>query len=260
MKRTDNVRPNTHRRASARTAATVTAIAVAVGLGAPAASAATPAASLDFSTGSSQPQVSGVDAQQLIAAVRGLAESADSVINKSVVPKVENGDDAIRIVLDPQSIPAIADAFLPKTSGHMSPVHGQHMDGRKVVFPTSGQLTSTYGTRWGAMHNGIDIANPIGTPIYAVMDGEVISSGAARGYGNWIRIRHDNGEISVYGHMSANSLQVGVGERVTAGQQIAAIGNEGQSTGPHLHFEIWPDGVSATDPQAWFQQTGITVR
>ena len=89
------------------------------------------------------------------------------------------------------------------------------------------------------------------------MDGEVISSGPAQGYGNWIRIKHDDGSISVYGHMQASSLLVGVGERVTAGQQIASIGSEGQSTGPHLHFEIWPDGANATDPKPWFAGNGI---
>ncbi|QNE89187.1 M23 family metallopeptidase [Corynebacterium incognita] len=240
--------------------ATAAAIALALGLGAPVASAATPAATLDFSTGSSKPQVSGVDNQQLFAALRGLAESADSVMNADVIPKIESTDGSINIVLDPQSIPALAEAFAPDTSGTMTAERGQHADGRTVVFPTSGTFTSGYGQRWGAVHNGIDIANPIGTPIYAVMDGTVIDSGPARGYGNWIRIQHDNGEISVYGHMSANTLAVGVGERVTAGQQIAAIGNEGQSTGPHLHFEIWPNGASASDPVTWFQQAGITVR
>lgn len=108
------------------------------------------------------------------------------------------------------------------------------------------------------MHNGIDIANPIGTPIVSVMDGTVISSGPpAQGFGNWIRVQHDDGSVSVYGHMQASSLLVGVGERVSAGQQIASIGSEGQSTGPHLHFEIHPDGTTPVDPQAWFAEQGI---
>ena len=87
------------------------------------------------------------------------------------------------------------------------------------------------------------------------MDGTVINSGPASGYGQWIRIQHDDGSISVYGHMS--TLAVGVGERVYAGQYIAGMGSEGFSTGSHLHFEIHPSGHGAVDPVPWFAQHGI---
>ena len=85
-----------------------------------------------------------------------------------------------------------------------------------VSRPTDGILTSGYGMRWGSLHAGVDLANAIGTPILAVMDGTVIDSGPASGYGNWIRIKHDDGSMSVYGHME--TLDVKVGERVQAGQ------------------------------------------
>ncbi|QGU08569.1 Murein hydrolase activator NlpD precursor [Corynebacterium occultum] len=124
-----------------------------------------------------------------------------------------------------------------------------------VVKPAQGTFTSGFGPRWGSMHNGIDIANAIGTPIQAVMAGTVIDSGPASGYGQWIRIRHEDGSISVYGHMS--SLYVGVGQWVSAGQTIAGMGSEGFSTGSHLHFEIWPNGVTPVDPQAWLAGHGI---
>lgn len=125
-----------------------------------------------------------------------------------------------------------------------------------VVKPAEGTFTSGYGMRWGSLHAGLDIAGPIGTPILAAMDGTVIDSGPASGYGNWIRIQHDDGAISVYGHMS--TLNVSVGERVTAGQQIAGMGNEGFSTGSHLHFQLHPGGGGAIDPQPWFAENGIT--
>ena len=128
-----------------------------------------------------------------------------------------------------------------------------------MVFPTSGTFTSGFGPRWGSFHNGIDVANPIGTPIYAVMDGEVISSGAAQGFGNWIRIQHDDGTITVYGHMPSDQLLVDVGDRVEAGDQISVIGNEGHSTGPHLHFEVHPGGGAAVDPVDWFSERGILI-
>ena len=123
--------------------------------------------------------------------------------------------------------------------------------------PAEGTFTSPFGPRWGTMHNGIDIANAVSTPILAVMDGTVIDSGPASGYGNWIRIKHDDGAVSVYGHMV--SLDVRVGDRVTAGQKIAGMGSLGFSTGSHLHFEIHPDGTTPVDPVPWLAAHGITV-
>ena len=121
--------------------------------------------------------------------------------------------------------------------------------------PAEGAFTSGFGMRWGSMHNGVDIANTPGTPIRAVAAGTVIDSGPAQGYGNWIRIRHEDGSISVYGHMQ--SLYVAVGEVVQPGQLIAGMGSEGFSTGSHLHFEIWPDGATPSDPASWLAARGI---
>ena len=89
------------------------------------------------------------------------------------------------------------------------------------------------------------------------MDGTVIDSGPAQGYGNWIRLRHDDGSVSVYGHMQ--TLNVAVGERVHAGQNIAGMGSMGFSTGSHLHFEIHPDGTTPVDPAAWLAERGISL-
>ena len=126
-----------------------------------------------------------------------------------------------------------------------------------VVKPAEGVFTSGYGPRWGTLHAGIDIANAVGTPILAVMDGVVVDSGPASGYGNWIRIQHEDGTISLYGHME--TLDVAVGQTVTAGQKIAGMGNRGFSTGSHLHFEIHPGGHGAVDPVPWFAERGITI-
>ncbi len=123
--------------------------------------------------------------------------------------------------------------------------------------PADGAYTSGFGARWGTSHNGVDIANALGTPIHAVAGGTVIDSGPAQGYGNWIRIRHEDGAITVYGHMQ--SLYVAVGDVVQPGQIIAGMGSEGFSTGSHLHFEIWPDGVTPIDPAPWLAAHGITL-
>ncbi|MBH0780645.1 M23 family metallopeptidase [Nocardia bovistercoris] len=122
------------------------------------------------------------------------------------------------------------------------------------VLPARGAFTSGFGSRWGTFHNGIDIAGPIGTPIYAVAAGTVIDAGPAQGFGLWVRIRHDDGAITVYGHMY--DFFVSVGERVPAGMQIARMGNRGDSTGPHLHFEVIQNGQHV-DPAAWLAQRGL---
>jgi murein DD-endopeptidase MepM/ murein hydrolase activator NlpD len=126
-----------------------------------------------------------------------------------------------------------------------------------VVMPALGRLTSGFGLRWGTNHNGIDIANSIGTPIYATTDGVVAESGPASGFGMWVRVRHPDDTVSVYGHI--NESLVSKGQRVAAGEQIATIGNRGQSTGPHLHFEIWKGGEQKINPMTWLRENGVLV-
>lgn len=127
----------------------------------------------------------------------------------------------------------------------------------KFVKPTQGRFTSGFGARWGTTHYGVDIANRIGTPIYAVTDGTVVEAGSASGFGLWVRVMHADGTISVYGHV--DSFSVREGQKVKAGQQIARMGNRGQSTGPHLHFEIWDADGRKINPVTWLAARGITV-
>ncbi|NYH78118.1 murein DD-endopeptidase MepM/ murein hydrolase activator NlpD [Actinopolyspora biskrensis] len=120
-----------------------------------------------------------------------------------------------------------------------------------------GFLTSGFHTRGGA-HAGIDVGADTGTPIYAPQAGTVISSGPASGFGMWVRVQHDNGEVTVYGHI--HSSQVSVGQRVEAGQQVATVGSRGQSTGPHLHFEVRVGpGAQELNPIPWLQQRGLSL-
>jgi murein DD-endopeptidase MepM/ murein hydrolase activator NlpD len=123
------------------------------------------------------------------------------------------------------------------------------------VKPTVGRLTSLFGSRWGRAHQGIDIAGPIGTPIYALTDAVVEEAGPATGYGLWVVLRHSDGTQSVYGHI--NRMFVEEGDRVEAGEQIAEIGNRGYSTGPHLHLEVWSRDGSKINPLTWLRKRGI---
>lgn len=120
---------------------------------------------------------------------------------------------------------------------------------------TQGHLTSGYHSRGGS-HPGVDIGADLGTPINAPTGGEVISSGSASGFGKWVRIQHDDGKVTVYGHI--NTSEVNVGQRVEAGQQIATVGSRGQSTGPHLHFEVrLAPGGQEVNPLPWLEGLGV---
>ena len=126
----------------------------------------------------------------------------------------------------------------------------------QFVMPTRGVWTSGFGYRWGVLHGGIDIANSIGTPIMAAADGVVIEAGPTAGYGAYVKLRHSDGTVTLYGHI--NSWLVSVGERVMAGDQIATMGNRGNSTGPHLHFEVMVNGSNRVDPTPWLAQRGLS--
>jgi murein DD-endopeptidase MepM/ murein hydrolase activator NlpD len=124
------------------------------------------------------------------------------------------------------------------------------------VMPTKGVWTSGFGYRWGVLHGGIDIANSIGTPILAASDGVVIDAGPTAGFGAWVKIRHADGTVTLYGHV--NTWLVSVGQKVMAGDQIATMGNRGNSTGPHLHFEVLVNGTNRSDPVPWLAQRGLS--
>lgn len=107
------------------------------------------------------------------------------------------------------------------------------------------RVSSNYGYRTmggrGEFHPGIDLAAPYGTPIYATGTGTVTYAGWKNGYGNFVVIEHANGYVTRYGH--ASRILVSVGDRVTKDQQIAAVGCTGRCTGPHLHYEVYKDGM-----------------
>lgn len=124
---------------------------------------------------------------------------------------------------------------------------GNLMDQNIVTLniPSRGVLTSSYGPRWGTLHKGIDIGAPIGDPIYAAMDGVVEYSGYEGTYGYVVKLKHGDNVMTVYAHCS--KLLVEAGDTVSKGEKIAEIGSTGQSTGPHLHFEVRVNGVQV-DP------------
>ncbi|BAZ90013.1 peptidase M23 [Raphidiopsis curvata NIES-932] len=141
---------------------------------------------------------------------------------------------------------AAVDIYLPRSTEEdsNSPAFTGH------IWPAKGVLTSGYGWRWGRMHRGIDIANGVGTPIYASAPGRVQRAGWNNGgYGLLVEIRHEDGSMTRYAHNSR--ILVRVGQEVQQGETIAAMGSTGFSTGPHTHFEIHPTGKGAVNPIAF---------
>lgn len=111
---------------------------------------------------------------------------------------------------------------------------------QKFMYPINTRITSYYGPRWGRVHEGIDFAAPMGSPIRAVSSGRVVYSGWASGYGYVVIIEHQKGLRTLYAHNS--KLLVRNGESVGRGEVISRSGNTGNSTGPHLHFEVQVNG------------------
>jgi|GEM_PF-859669 len=115
------------------------------------------------------------------------------------------------------------------------------------IWPTQGVFSSGYGWRWGRMHKGIDLANSTGTAIVASKEGRVTFSGwNDGGYGYLVEISHADGSKTRYGHNSR--LLVSEGQEVRQGEVISQMGSTGNSTGPHLHFEIIAPGMGAMNP------------
>jgi murein DD-endopeptidase MepM/ murein hydrolase activator NlpD len=126
---------------------------------------------------------------------------------------------------------------------------------RAYVRPTTGRLTSGFADPTRGQHFGIDVAAPIGTPIYAMTDGVVEEAGPASGFGLWVVLRHADGTRTIYGHV--HEFYVEKGQRVSAGEHIADVGNRGQSTGPHLHFEVEDADGDKINPTAYLNDHGV---
>ena len=125
-------------------------------------------------------------------------------------------------------------------------------EARQFAWPVAeGVVSSGFGIRDGAMHDGVDIAAPAGTPVHAAGSGVVVFAGRLHGYGNTIIIQHDNHYATVYGHDERNFVHEG--ERVRRGQTIGEIGTSGRTTGANLHFEVRRDNV-AHNPLAYLPE------
>ena len=158
--------------------------------------------------------------------------------------------------------PAVVTALVKKQLGAgavVEPVLSSVARRGGWVPPAIGPITSPFGmrinpfTHMPQFHEGIDIGAPLASPVYAMTDGQVLYAGPASGYGNEIVLSHAGGVTTVYGHVSQIFVTTGP---VRAGQVIAVVGSEGESTGPHLHAEVHVDDVPV-DPIAWLKDHGV---
>ncbi|WP_106848843.1 M23 family metallopeptidase [Blastococcus sp. Marseille-P5729] len=199
------------------------------------ASTAADAAAADAQAKADEAQKVSSDTQAQLTAAQ--AQMNDLRIKAGMPPQVDENT--------PQGVTADSSGVTGQVTGEWA-------------LPASGTFTSCFCPRWGTFHQGIDIAGPIGTPIFAAGSGVVLRAGPATGFGLAVYIQHPNGDVTVYGHVDKYNVQTG--QSVSAGQKIADMGNRGYSTGPHLHFEVQKGAYgSRVDPQAWLASRGIMV-
>lgn len=179
----------------------------------------------------------------------------------SQTPRGKNETDGRVLYVGVQGAQKSLDCFVfQQSDGQFSCVSGDDQvrsltAANGMVTPVSGVMTSTFGPRKHPIlgvvriHKGVDWAAPVGTPIAAAFDGEIIFQGDGGGYGNVVKIAHAGGRETRYAHMSKFAIASGVGTKVKAGDIIGYIGTTGLSTGPHLHFELYQGG-QAIDPLA----------
>jgi murein DD-endopeptidase MepM/ murein hydrolase activator NlpD len=174
---------------------------------------------------------------------------------ESELEDLEEVNEAEKKELSALVAKAAADARRREQAGQAGPAY----TGGKFYWPVDGGiLTSPYGMRLNPvtgvykMHEGIDIGALMGTPIKAAAPGQVIEARPSSGYGYIIVIYHGNGLSTLYAHMYAQTVKVAKGQNVSKGQVIAAVGSNGNSTGPHLHFEVQKNG-NPVDPMPYFR-------
>ncbi|MEY9933284.1 murein DD-endopeptidase MepM/ murein hydrolase activator NlpD [Catenulispora sp. GP43] len=152
----------------------------------------------------------------------------------------------------PAPEPAPAPAAAPAPAPAPAPTHVSPLPGARV--------TATFGasgTNWSSgKHTGLDLAAPHGTPIRAAADGTVVSAGWSGPYGLRVVVKHADGTSTAYNHMSRIEVSRG---HVAVGQTVGRLGSTGNSTGPHLHFEVAAANGTLVDPLSWLHDKGVAV-
>jgi len=172
----------------------------------------------------------------------------------SISERYKTDSEAIQIAneLFSDRVTTGTDLFIP--GARLDWTRLQEINGDLFMWPVNGAITSFYGWRRDPFnrnrrqfHNGIDIRGSVGTPVRSAMAGRVSAVGYDRILGNYVIINHNSGYRTLYGHL--NVIRTRTGAYVSAGERIGDVGNTGQSTGSHLHFTVYKNGVT-TNPRA----------
>jgi murein DD-endopeptidase MepM/ murein hydrolase activator NlpD len=193
-----------------------------------------------------------------LAVAAGQQERADAT---GRADRAERPEAAAATTPPAQQAPAQAAPATPKKEATPAPkaTTAKPKPAPAWVTPMpGGQITSCFGQRWGVLHAGIDLAADEGTPIRAAASGTVVAAGwAFAGYGISVMIDHGNGFQTHYAHQSRTVVQLG--QKVKAGQVIGYEGSTGDSTGPHLHFEVHQGLWNQIDPAPWMRARGVDL-
>ncbi|MER7458178.1 peptidoglycan DD-metalloendopeptidase family protein [Micromonospora sp. NPDC126480] len=244
----ENIAPVRHRRrASTRTRLLVTAAVAVAGLGL--GGVAVAAAGTDDD--GTPPAAAEFDAQARAEA----ASRADRSARDSATPTPASPSPSVSA--SPTAKPTAS--AKPKATTKPKPKKTTKPKPTWVNPMKGATITSCYGPRWGVLHAGIDFAMPAGTPVRAAFGGTVEKAGdVGDGYGISVVVNHGNGYLTHYAHLS--TAKVGVGDKVAAGETIGLEGSTGDSTGPHLHFEVHQGQLwNQIDPAPFLRARGIDV-
>jgi murein DD-endopeptidase MepM/ murein hydrolase activator NlpD len=184
-----------------------------------------------------------------------LPKDADPVAAAAAAQQAipDSDADALRFVINTGNVQSGG----PTVTGGVPVIgRGWTLPLRLGTFSLSQRFGVLNGRDGSNGHPGIDLAAPLGTPIYAAAEGNVLYWGPARGFGNWIVLQHAGGVQTVYGHMRYQDLLIPPDANVRTGQLISKVGSEGMSTGPHLHFEVHIDD-RRVDPIAFLNAQGV---
>lgn len=197
-----------------------------------------------------------------VAAQSGIAPAEKKVVTVSwlTVTKssIQRAVDLIEVAAAEVVTPPAERVPAPAMRAQAPPPPSNIADPGTWTWPADGPVTSPFGRRWGRAHEGVDIDAPYGGAVVAPQRGTVIVAGwGLSGYGRVVHIDHGNGIVSSFSHLSA--ITVGVGQVVSQGQHVGAVGASGSVTAAHLHYEIRIGGV-ARNPMPWLRPGGASAK